>query len=57
MNPGMLFDEVLESHEFWPSDSEFRLFWRSERASLYKRAIHPIIQSYWTLYTRDKRGG
>ena len=21
MNPGMLFDEVLESHEFWPSDS------------------------------------
>ena len=20
MNPGMLFDEVLESHEFWPSD-------------------------------------
>ena len=21
MNPGMFFDEVLESHEFWPSDS------------------------------------
>lgn len=33
MNPGMLFDEVLESHEFRPSDTSDIIFSVLERIS------------------------
>ena len=52
MNPGMFFDEVLESHEFRSSDT----FWGFWSASLYKRASSPIMQTYWTLWSQQSCG-
>lgn len=54
MNPGMLFDEVLESHEFRLSDT---VKCEQQATSAQNMQISPIMQTYWTLYTRDKRGG
>ena len=53
MNPGMLFDEVLESHEFWPSDNETKTTVMPVSLS----SLRPIMQSYWTLWKSQHGGG
>ena len=53
MNPGMFFDEVLESHEFRSSDIAMPVFFRFS----WKPYRGPIMQTYWTLMEKDRRGG